>query len=204
MTIGSGTSHTLRAIVTPLRKWLSPLLVLRGALRNGLVPTCSVNFDACEWREASLSTGVRCDNPIPHDFMRTLRCVSPVGGTHIFWFTCLGFAVSLDTSRIFGSWSRRAVFAISSTFTTAPSASICVLCGSRVFHVPFVFGPYQRARTGVLMRLSDLRITLYASWSSILAFSLRRKAPSKGNTANRRSIFPIRQGESTIDLARSS
>ena len=29
MTIGSGTSHTLRAIVTPLLKWLSPLLVLR-------------------------------------------------------------------------------------------------------------------------------------------------------------------------------
>ena len=156
--------HTLRAIVTPLRKWLSPLLVLRGALRYGLVPTCSVNFDACELREASLSTGVRCDNPIPHDFMSTLRCVSQVGGAHIFWFTCLGFAVCLDTSRIFGSWSRRAVFAISSTFTTAPSASICVLCDSRVFHVPFVFGPYQLARTGVLMRLSDLRITLYASW----------------------------------------
>ena len=40
------------------------------------------------------------------------------------------------------------------------------------------------------MRLSDLSITLYASWSSILAFSLRRKAPSKGNTADRRPIFP--------------
>ena len=48
-----------------------------------------------EWREASLSTGVRCDNPIPHDIMSTLRCVSSVGGAHIFWFTCLGFAVSL-------------------------------------------------------------------------------------------------------------
>ena len=154
---------------------------------------------------------MRCDNPIPHDFMSTLRCVSPVGGTAslveptslvslVLDLPCL----SLDTSRIFGSWSRRAVFAISSTFTTAPSASICVLCDSRVFHVPFVFGPYQLARTGVLMRLSDLRITLFASWSSILAFSLRRKAPSKGNTADRRSIIPIRQGESTIDLARSS
>ena len=90
MTIGSGTSHPLRAIITPLRKWLSPLLVRRSALRNGLVPTCSVNFDACEWREASLSTGVRCDNPIPHDFMSTLRCVSPVGGSphllvHVSW-----------------------------------------------------------------------------------------------------------------------
>ena len=58
MTIGSGTSHTLRAIATPLRKWLSPLLVLRGAHRNGLVPTCSADFDACELRGASSSMKV--------------------------------------------------------------------------------------------------------------------------------------------------
>ena len=25
--------------------------------------------------------GVRCHNPFPHDFMNTVRCVSPVGGT---------------------------------------------------------------------------------------------------------------------------
>ena len=76
--------------------------------------------------------------------MSTLRCVSPVSGTASLaeptsWVSlvldlpCL----SLDTSRIFGSWSRRVVFAISSTCTTAADgvdmfSHVRVACGDPV------------------------------------------------------------------------
>ena len=148
--------------------WLSPLLVLRGAFRNGLVPTCSVNFDACEWREASLPTGVRCDNPIPHEFMSTLRCASSVvGAASLVEPTSFGSRVldlpclSLDTSRIFGSWSRRAVFAISSTFTTAPIG--VDMLRSRV-EILLNFEPHQGTRMGVPMCFNVLNLSLRASW----------------------------------------
>ena len=51
----SETHNTLRAIITLLGKWLSPLLVGRGALSCGLVPTSFMNFGVCELREATMS-----------------------------------------------------------------------------------------------------------------------------------------------------
>ena len=57
------------------------------------------------------------------------------GGAHIF----LGSLVlgspcsSLDTCRILGSWPRRAVFSISSTFTNSSHASVRSRCHGRVW-----------------------------------------------------------------------
>ena len=68
-----------------------------------------VQFDACELCGASCCMGVRCDNPFPHDFMNTVRCVSPVVGTAflvepislgslVLGLPCL----SRDSSQMFG------------------------------------------------------------------------------------------------------
>ena len=78
--------------------------------------------------------------PDSADHMDTVRCVSPVVGTSsLVEPISLGSLVSglpcfsLDTSRIFGSWFRRAVYTISSIFTTASHESICFRCYGRVW-----------------------------------------------------------------------
>ena len=78
--VGSEKPNALRAIATLLQKSGQALL----SFDDGLVPTFSVMFDACELRGESCSMGVRCDNPIPHDFTSTLRCVLPSVALHLW------------------------------------------------------------------------------------------------------------------------
>ena len=125
-------------------------------------------FHACELRGASCCMGVRCDNPFPHDFMNTVRCVSSVVDTATLvesmylWvhvdLPCLSLCTLLD---FFRSSSRRCVFAISSTFTTAPNG--VDMSRSRV-EILSNFEPHQGTRMGVPMCLNVLNFSLRASW----------------------------------------
>ena len=115
--------------------------------------------------------GVRCDNPCPHDFMNTVRCVSLVVDTatlveprylwvHLSWTCRVSRVTRLKCLvRSLGA----VVFAITSTFTTAPNG--VDMLRSRV-EILSNFEPHQGTRMGVPMCLNVLNFSLRASWLS--------------------------------------
>ena len=98
-------------------------------------------------------------------------CAQVSLGSLVLGFPCLSLYIHI--SRLFGSWSRRFVFAISSTFTTAPNG--VDMLRSRV-EILSNFEPHQGTRMGVPMCLNVLTFLCALPGSWVLPLSLRRRA----------------------------
>ena len=103
---------------------------------------------------------------------------------HLWWrsfgFTCLGLAVF--TSRILGSWSRRAVCTISSTFTTVSHAWVRFSMSRSRVEVPLHVGPHIRVHRW------EFRCASTSSTSLSARLGSRRSRCPRGKSAR---TFPL-------------